>query len=113
MIGMWISKVDSCFETVNLKKVLLIAFEVAKQFEARARFYRDNLATNEEINIDTGRMCRITTKYDWAEKPFTETVKLTICISKKFTKTKHVMIGHYDEDGGFDEIAEVHLSKVR
>jgi hypothetical protein len=110
MIGMWISKVDSYFEIVNLKKVLLIAFKTAKQFEARARFYRDQLATNEEVNIDTGRMCRITTKYDWAEKPFTETVKLTLSVSKKFTKTKHVVIGHYDENGGFDEIAEVHFT---
>jgi len=107
---MWISKVDSYFEIVNLKKVLFIAFKVAKRFEVRARFYRDQLVANEEVNIDTGKMCRITTKYDWTEKPFTETVKLTLYISKKFTKTKHVMMGHYDEDGGFDEIAEVHLT---
>ena len=109
LIRMWISKAKLYFEIVNLQKVLRAAFKAAKPFEARVKSYYNQLASGEEVYINTGTLCRISTKYDQRERAFTETRRLTIRISHMATKRKHAMIGYSDEDGAFEDLAEIHM----
>jgi hypothetical protein len=103
------------FKLVNLRKVLRIAFRAAKKVEGRLFFYYDALELNEEITLETGVLCKIVESFDGMSKSVSDTVRFQVIGTRtpelKPRKKPKFFIGYFDDDGGLEKIAEIHLQR--
>lgn len=113
---MWIVDVgekERYSRIVNLQKVLRIAFMAAKKVEARISLYREILGVGEEVTFETGVLCKVVASIA-GSRPASKTVGLQVVGTRtphlKRVRKPKFFVGHFDEDGCFEEIAEVFVS---